>query len=419
MRFGVETMPTSFLIDREGVVRRVHRGFRKSGRRTAARGDPEAGGGRDEASCRRVDAACWLLAIALLRSRSAAHAAAPACGRGSATSLARRDMAWDPDPLEAAAPQARPLQQGGRHGRRAAAAAAAAAATSDARGSDGGQMAGRTSADRARGAQRRRLARACRAAGVARRRSPPARSRCPASRAARPPTRRPSSYTADYRFSRYTEDDAARRARSRSAASSDRYEIDIHQFRLAAPITDRIELGLDVAHETMSGATPWYVRRPTPDRRSPLPGDDRRHASTTTRTDALAQGHATTSTAATPRSSTRRLDGERLPLRQRRHRGRAPLQREEHHALRRPRLLVRPDRADRRGRVPAAPTRRTSRASMLRRHLAGARSKTSRSRARSIPVRDGLPLRSLQARVRGRRPSAGRRGPTSATSSRG
>jgi thiol-disulfide isomerase/thioredoxin len=27
--FGVETMPTSFLIDRKGVIRRVHRGFRK------------------------------------------------------------------------------------------------------------------------------------------------------------------------------------------------------------------------------------------------------------------------------------------------------------------------------------------------------------------------------------------------------
>lgn len=28
-RFGVETMPTSFLIDRDGMVRYVHRGFRK------------------------------------------------------------------------------------------------------------------------------------------------------------------------------------------------------------------------------------------------------------------------------------------------------------------------------------------------------------------------------------------------------
>ena len=29
-RFGVETMPTSFLIDRDGTIRYVHRGFRKS-----------------------------------------------------------------------------------------------------------------------------------------------------------------------------------------------------------------------------------------------------------------------------------------------------------------------------------------------------------------------------------------------------
>jgi thiol-disulfide isomerase/thioredoxin len=29
VRFGVETMPTSFLIDQEGVIRHVHRGFRK------------------------------------------------------------------------------------------------------------------------------------------------------------------------------------------------------------------------------------------------------------------------------------------------------------------------------------------------------------------------------------------------------
>ena len=28
-QFGLETMPTSYLIDRDGVVRYVHRGFRK------------------------------------------------------------------------------------------------------------------------------------------------------------------------------------------------------------------------------------------------------------------------------------------------------------------------------------------------------------------------------------------------------
>jgi peroxiredoxin len=29
-RFGISTMPTSFLIDRDGVVRHIHTGFRKS-----------------------------------------------------------------------------------------------------------------------------------------------------------------------------------------------------------------------------------------------------------------------------------------------------------------------------------------------------------------------------------------------------
>jgi thiol-disulfide isomerase/thioredoxin len=30
IRFGIETMPTSFLIDRKGVIRLVHRGFKKT-----------------------------------------------------------------------------------------------------------------------------------------------------------------------------------------------------------------------------------------------------------------------------------------------------------------------------------------------------------------------------------------------------
>lgn len=34
VRFGVKTMPTSFLIDRQGVIRYVHRGFRKGDEQT-------------------------------------------------------------------------------------------------------------------------------------------------------------------------------------------------------------------------------------------------------------------------------------------------------------------------------------------------------------------------------------------------
>ena len=41
--------------------------------------------------------------------------------------------------------------------------------------------------------------------------------------------------------------------------SRDRYEIDIHQVQLGVPMTERIRLDFDVAHETMTGASPWYV----------------------------------------------------------------------------------------------------------------------------------------------------------------
>jgi len=38
-----------------------------------------------------------------------------------------------------------------------------------------------------------------------------------------------------------------------------RYEILTQQFRLTAPFTPRTDLRLDVTHESMSGATPWFV----------------------------------------------------------------------------------------------------------------------------------------------------------------
>jgi hypothetical protein len=68
---------------------------------------------------------------------------------------------------------------------------------------------------------------------------------------------------ADYNFSRYSE---AKLPSSKVAVGSERgrYDIDMHQLRFAAPIADRFDLGLDIVHESMSGATPWYV----------IPGDD-------------------------------------------------------------------------------------------------------------------------------------------------
>ena len=61
----------------------------------------------------------------------------------------------------------------------------------------------------------------------------------------------------------------------------------MHQVRFAMPIADRFDLGLDIVHESMSGATPWYV----------IPGDDGKPVQVMTgatiedkRTDALLEG---------------------------------------------------------------------------------------------------------------------------------
>ena len=77
----------------------------------------------------------------------------------------------------------------------------------------------------------------------------------------------PVDYQADYRYARYSED-ALSRSDVAPGGETDRYEIDIHQFRFLAPVGKSFDVGLELAHETMSGATPWYV---TPD---PGGGDD-------------------------------------------------------------------------------------------------------------------------------------------------
>jgi hypothetical protein len=61
----------------------------------------------------------------------------------------------------------------------------------------------------------------------------------------------------DYGFSMYSEDDLA--ASKLQAGSRERYEIETHQLQMRAPLGDRIDLGLDLVEETMSGATPWFV----------------------------------------------------------------------------------------------------------------------------------------------------------------
>jgi len=87
-------------------------------------------------------------------------------------------------------------------------------------------------------------------------------------------------------YSRYSE---AKLPSSKVAVGSERsrYDIDIHQVRFAMPIADRFNLGLDVVHESMSGASPWYV----------IPGDDGKPVQVMTgatiddaRTDVLLEG---------------------------------------------------------------------------------------------------------------------------------
>jgi hypothetical protein len=90
----------------------------------------------------------------------------------------------------------------------------------------------------------------------------------------------------EYSFSRYSEGKISA-SKAVPGSERDRYEIDMHQFRFAAPIGERIDVGLDLVHETMSGATPWYTE----------PGADGEPLQVMTgatvedaRTDALLQG---------------------------------------------------------------------------------------------------------------------------------
>lgn len=62
----------------------------------------------------------------------------------------------------------------------------------------------------------------------------------------------------DYRYSHYQEDDLSA-DNSATGESSERYEIDTHQFRIASLVADDYEVSLDLTVESMSGASPWFV----------------------------------------------------------------------------------------------------------------------------------------------------------------
>lgn len=70
----------------------------------------------------------------------------------------------------------------------------------------------------------------------------------------------PTETSIDFRISRYEEDDLP--ARFLVAGSTERYDINIHQFQLVTPIGENYGLTLNSSYESMSGASPWYALDP-------------------------------------------------------------------------------------------------------------------------------------------------------------
>jgi hypothetical protein len=67
----------------------------------------------------------------------------------------------------------------------------------------------------------------------------------------------PTITTVGYRLSGYREDELERG--KLLIGSAQRYDIDIHQFSLLAPIGENYSLGVNASYESMSGASPWYT----------------------------------------------------------------------------------------------------------------------------------------------------------------
>ena len=67
----------------------------------------------------------------------------------------------------------------------------------------------------------------------------------------------PDQTTVGVRFSKYEEDDTL--DSKTAGGSSERYQIDIAQFHLLAPVGDDWSLALDIQREDMSGASPWFI----------------------------------------------------------------------------------------------------------------------------------------------------------------
>lgn len=67
----------------------------------------------------------------------------------------------------------------------------------------------------------------------------------------------PTQSTLSYKLSNYSEDNLSRE--QVPFGSLERYDIDVHQFRLVAPVGRDYSVQIDANHENMSGASPWFT----------------------------------------------------------------------------------------------------------------------------------------------------------------
>jgi hypothetical protein len=63
-------------------------------------------------------------------------------------------------------------------------------------------------------------------------------------------------FSADYSFTQYTEDSLP--SEKVFFGETSRYEIEMHQLAFRTPLGATSDLGIELVHETMSGASPWY-----------------------------------------------------------------------------------------------------------------------------------------------------------------
>ncbi len=68
----------------------------------------------------------------------------------------------------------------------------------------------------------------------------------------------PDATTLGYRYSLYSEDNLDRDLVA-PGSTTERYEIDIHQFQIVAPLAETFSVKLDMQYEDMSGASPWQT----------------------------------------------------------------------------------------------------------------------------------------------------------------